>query len=79
MGRSFVEQDSHYTVIIKGVEPANMRGFLPGQKNRKKLEQILALCMPGDLEYSVQVKPKNRRLELGKKDGSSYLGYNTCA
>lgn len=78
MGRSFVEQDSRYTVTIKGVEPSNVRGFLSGQKNRKKLEQILALCMPGDLEYSVQVRPKGRRLELGKKDGSSYLGYNTC-
>ena len=79
LGRSFTERDSCYEVIMRGVAPDDVKRFLPGQPGRKKLEEVLSICMPGDLEYRLKIRPKRSQFRLGQKEKRSYLGYATYA
>ncbi len=77
LGRSFVECDSAYRVVLGGVKPQQVRGLLPGQRQREKLEWLLKLAMPGNLVYRLALRPVVPGLVLGREDGGSYLGYAT--
>lgn len=79
LGRSFTERDSCYEVIMLGVEPDDIKRFLPGKTGRKKLEEVLSICMPGDLECRLKIRPKRSRFRLGPEEKRSYLGYATNA
>ena len=77
LGRSFVEQDSTYEVMVEGVPEERLTSFLPGKPDRLKLEWLLSVCMPSHLEYRIRVTPRTKRHPLGKVGGAYHLGYGT--
>jgi len=76
-GREFIEHDTGYTVIIKNVPPERIAALRPGQTERKKLEQLLELCMPGNLTFKIKIKAVRTGCELGKDRPVGYLGYSS--
>jgi len=76
MGRSFTECDAAYRVKIRQVPPQQLNELLPGGSLRKKLEKLLATCMPGNLEYDVDVEVANTDSQLGSDSGNARLGYS---
>jgi hypothetical protein len=79
LGKSFSECDSGYMVVMKGLRAETMRRFLPGKRGRRKLENIIKMCMPGHLNCRLRIVPRPDASCLGRADGSSYLGYTTYA
>jgi hypothetical protein len=77
IGRSFVEYDSGYTVVIMGVEPEDVEKLLPGRSLREKLEWVLSICMPSNLDYHPKIKVDVARTKVGRERRESYLGYST--
>jgi len=77
LGRSFVEYDSTYEVVIEDIDAGEISGFLPGQPLRTRIESVLKFCMPGNLDFRIKVKTKPHNTKLGRKDNEGYLGYNT--
>lgn len=77
LGRSFEETDSCYLVTLSDVSPDDVPKFLPGQPLRKRLEAILATCMPGHLEFKIQVLAQKTGFYLGRSRTSSHLGYTS--
>ena len=79
LGRSFSECDSSYEVVIHGIEPKDVPDYLPGGARRKKLEWVLSVCMPSNLEPRFRIEAKSKAARIGKKRGKCYLGYSTYA
>jgi hypothetical protein len=77
MGKSFVEFDSAYEVVIEDVDSDIVRDFLPGQPMRTRIESVLNFFMPGNLDFRIKVKTKPDNTKLGNKEKKGYLGYNT--
>jgi hypothetical protein len=77
IGRSFSEYDSTYQVIISDITRKEIAAFVPGGTRRKKLEWVLGLCMPNDLDYRISFDVKNRALVVGEREEGAYLGYAT--
>jgi hypothetical protein len=77
MGRSFVDYDSGYELVISGVAPSEMAAFLPGGKKRKRIEQALAICMPSHLEHSIRVTTAGQKTQIGRTKKVSFLGYSS--
>lgn len=76
VGQSFVECDSAYRVIVHGVEPDRIAGWLAGKPQRRKLEWLLQLAMPGNLRGEIQVLSVQAGYPLGTDDHESYLGHS---
>lgn len=76
VGRSFCDCDSAYEVICE-TSADDIQNWLPGKKQRKKLERILNMCMPGNLEYSIRIRVNRAPSALGDTSGRAYLGYGT--
>ncbi|MBU8933886.1 MAG: type VI secretion system baseplate subunit TssG [candidate division Zixibacteria bacterium] len=76
LGKSFTEYDSTYNIICE-TRSDDIKNWLPGKKKRKKLERILNMCMPGNLEYWIRIRVKRDPLVLGATSGKAYLGYGT--
>ena len=74
LGESFEECDSTYLVSVHGVGPAEVADYLPGGAARKRVEKILGYCMPGDLEYRIEVRVAR---DEARGAASNYLGYST--
>lgn len=77
LGRSFKESDSSYELQIHGVAPDEVRNLLPGKPQRRKLEWVLSVCMPNNMDCRISLKISKCGLILGKKGGVGYLGYST--
>ncbi len=77
LGGSFTDCDSGYRVVIRDVARDDVANFLPGGANRKKLDWLLDICMPGNLEAEVAVEAEAVPTELGEEAQKSYLGYST--
>lgn len=77
IGRSFVEYDTSYEVIISNVPAENVPELLPGKQTRKKIESVLNYCMPGNLDYKIKIISQKDEVKLGKTDQKGYLGYNS--
>lgn len=77
VGRSFSECDSSYRVIISGISRQEVAEFIPGSTGRKKLERVLEICMPNQLNYRITFDVENRAAILGDKKEAAYLGYST--
>jgi predicted component of type VI protein secretion system len=75
VGRSFTEFDSSYEVVVKGVPPADIAQLLPGGELRRKVEWVLDICMPNNLDYRIEVKSRSRQNQLGDKDQTVILGF----
>lgn len=76
-GRSFVEYDTGYEVVISGLKRADVSELLPGKQLRKKIEAVLNYSMPGNLDYKIKLKVEKERTLLGDKTNKGYLGFNT--
>lgn len=78
LGRQFSEYDSGYEVIIKNVEPNQVRELLPAGKIRKKIEWVLTTCMPNNLTYQIRIKVNRPGVSVaGEEIQKGYLGYST--
>lgn len=77
LGSQMVDNDNAYEVVVSRVSAAESKGFLPGGKARKKLERILDLCMPNNLERKLTIRTKRSPLKLGDQKKNAHLGYST--
>ena len=77
MGKTFVEFDSSYVVIIHNLHVGELRELLPGGSKRRRIEAMLGLCMPNNLEYKIKYDVADKKLILGKETRKGYLGYAT--
>jgi len=74
VGKLFKESDSGYELQVHGVSPDEVRNLLPGQPKRHKIEWVLNICMPNNLDCRIRLKIDKHALVLGRK---GYLGYST--
>jgi hypothetical protein len=77
LGGSFSEYDSTYEVRIGGISRKELTAFIPGGKKRRKLEWVLDLCMPNDLDYRITFDVVDRATVVGGREEGAYLGYGT--
>ncbi|MCB2229529.1 type VI secretion system baseplate subunit TssG [bacterium] len=77
IGDSFVECDSCYLVTLSNVAPNDVPDFLPEKPLRKRLEAILKVCMPGDLDYRLRILTRRSGFRLGAEPKAGYLGYTS--
>jgi len=77
IGRSFSECDSTYEIIIGGLTRQDMLAFLPGKEKRRKLEWVLSVCMPGNLDHRFRFEIDDPGMVLGKQERESRLGYSS--
>jgi len=77
IGRSFMDWDSTYEIVISDLSREEAVDFLPGRPTRKKLERTLDLCMPGHLEFRIRLELTERCMMLGEERRGSHLGYST--
>lgn len=77
IGRSFSECDSTYEIVVGGLTRKDMVEFLPGKPVRRKLEWVLSVCMPGNLDYRFRFEIDDPGMVLGKDDQGSHLGFST--
>jgi len=78
-GRRFADCDSSYQVIVHDLPAARVPEFLPGGGGRRKIEWLLSVCMPGNLEAIISVRTRRSNQPLGKEQRTCYLGYTTYA
>jgi hypothetical protein len=77
VGRAFCECDSTYQLIVAGISRQEMAEFIPGGPKRLKLERVLEICMPNELDYRITFEVENRAVILGSKKEGAYLGHST--
>jgi hypothetical protein len=77
LGRSFSECDSSYEIRISGVSADDVIGLLPGKPLRRKLEWVLSICMPNNLDYKITIKVDSCVFAIGATKTRRYLGYST--
>ncbi len=74
LGKTFIEYDSAYRIIVSGIAPGEIAEFLPGGKKRKKVEWVLNICMPSNLDYRITFETDAGTMHLGDR---ARLGYST--
>ncbi len=74
IGKTFVESDSAFGIIIKGITPEEIKVFLSKGAKRKQLEAILAVCMPNHLQYTVKFDVSKRKTLIGRDKQAGYSG-----
>ena len=77
LGSRVVDNDNAYEVVVSGVDTGSVRAFLPDGPARKKLDRILDMCMPDDLERKITIRTKSSPLKLGDDKTDAHLGYST--
>lgn len=77
LGDGFEECDSSCRVVIREVDRADIVNFLPGGSKRKKLDWLLQICLPGNLEADISVEAEEVPAVLGEEARQGYLGYST--
>lgn len=77
VGKSFVESDSCYMVIVRGLHIGELRDLLPGNSKRRKIEAVLKICMPNNFDYKIKYVIAEKKLIIGKEKQRGYLGYST--
>ncbi|RKX26922.1 MAG: hypothetical protein DRP45_02315 [Candidatus Zixiibacteriota bacterium] len=75
LGGSFTEFDSSYEVVVEGAPPADIVRLLPNGDLRRKIEWVLDICMPSNLDYQIKVQSGDRQTRLGDKDQTVILGF----
>ena len=76
-GHSFAEFESTYEVVVEGVTSERLPAFLPGGRDRRKLEWLLGVCMPSYLEYRIRVVPESQSAAVGGNRRQCFLGYSS--
>lgn len=77
LGRTFEEYDTSFGVQIIGVRQEDVAEFLPGRPKRKKLDAILRLILPEQMDYRISFVTAGRGTKIGDKTTGAYLGYAT--
>ncbi|UCD94761.1 MAG: type VI secretion system baseplate subunit TssG [Candidatus Zixiibacteriota bacterium] len=77
IGRSFIERDSGYSMIVNGVRPDQVEDLLPGMPGRNKLEWVLRFCMPNNLDCHIIINVNKGRTGIGRDKRKCYLGYSS--
>ncbi len=77
VGKSFIESDSCYTVVVSGLSTGDVKELLPGSGRRRKLENMLKIFMPNNFEYKIKYVVGEKKLIIGKEKSKGYLGYAT--
>lgn len=77
VGASFCDQESAYRVIINDVEPEKAGSWLPGKPMYMKLQNLLAICLPGHLEGTIVVRCRRTAFATGAASRTARLGYTT--
>jgi len=77
VGRTFRECDSSYELLISGVKPDEVAALLPGKPKRRKIEWVLSICMPTNLDCRIRLKVDAGETRLGSSQGRSYLGLSS--
>jgi hypothetical protein len=77
LGVTFTECDTTYAVVIGGIRRTELKHFLPGQPGRRKLDWMLGICMPSDLEYTIRFEVDDRAMIIGKQHNGAFLGCST--
>ena len=77
VGRTFIESDSTYQVIVSDVPPEDVADLLPGKTKRRKLEWLLDICLPSHLDHIVTIATNRRVLRLGDKRQGGCLGHSS--
>ncbi len=77
LGKSFTDLDSCYEVVVCDVSSQDCVEWLPGKSKRVKLERLLELCMPGNLEYKIRIQVSQQNTTLGYDAAQAYLGVAT--
>lgn len=76
IGRSFSECDSSYELSISDVPASEAGDLLPGKPKRTKLEWVLSICMPTNLDCIIRIRIASGDLKLGSSRTGSLLGYS---
>lgn len=77
LGKSFSECDSAYEVTVHDVSSEDMKSYLRGGIIWKKIEEILKICMPNNLEGHIIIKGKAQGMKIGKEEDLAFLGYSS--
>jgi predicted component of type VI protein secretion system len=77
IGRSFRECDSSYELTIGKVKSDDVAALLPGKPKRRKIEWVLSICMPTNLEHRIRIKVDAAETRLGPSPNRSYLGLSS--
>ena len=77
LGKSFRESDSSYILEMSGIDAEEMQEWLPGRRKRKRLEAVLDICMPGNLNRIIRLVSKVRKVHIGREKRQAYLGFSS--
>ncbi len=77
LGREFREYDSGYKVNVIDVASEDLKNWLPGKAKRLKLQKILKLCMPENLQYEIEINVNRNSLSSATVSNSTYLGLSS--
>lgn len=79
LGNCFSECESSFEVVVGPISASEVGDFLPPGLKRKKLDQVLNHCVPGQLRWSVtlKLKQKEKIFCLGENTQNCVLGYST--
>ncbi len=77
LGREFTEYDSGYKVNAIDVALEDLKNWLPGKLKRIKLDKILKLCMPENLQYKIKINVIEDSLSSATVSNKTYLGLSS--
>jgi len=77
LGGSFTEYDTGYRVNVSNVNLSDLKNWLPGKAKRIKLEKVLKLCMPENLQYEIEINVNRDSLSSSTVSNSNYLGMSS--
>ena len=77
LGEKFTEYDSSYRLVMRAQTPEDIDEYMPGKPKRKKLEWVMKVCMPNQLDYELAFELKDRGMVLGREGRANRLGYSS--
>jgi len=77
LGDKFTECDSSYRLVMRAQAPGDIDEYLPGKPKRKKLEWVMKVCMPNQLDYELTFELKNKGIVIGREGRANRLGYSS--
>jgi predicted outer membrane lipoprotein len=78
LGDCFTDLDSYYELVLCEVGDAHIEEWLPGGSRRSLLEQIMALCNPGHLQWRLRFRLPICGRSIGTQERAAYLGTSWC-
>ncbi len=76
LGRSFVEGDSAYRIMVSDIPAVRANELVPGKPLRKKLDWLIERCMPSHLAYDIELRVDRSAARIGLDSETARLGYS---